>query len=233
MGVSTMIIIIILFVLVAMLLCTRTNKIFKGSGEAIRQTVADVYSAAADLIKRVKTTKPVRSIAVDHWAMINEYQRNNSWGIVSEKAIDEIYDKCKEDRILSVGAGNGTWEYLLQEKGLDITATDLDPSTSSWHKNPDGRYPIVIHEYSAAHAVEKFKFDTLMSVWPHPIMKFGSVVASSKPKKIIYVGEGVGDSTADDEFFDIVDKDYSVISTIDGPLKAQGWPEKMIIYLRN
>lgn len=169
-------------------------------------------------------------IPFHQWLKIDSVQKQFSWGIPSEEMFDAIVKHCGGDKILSIGAGHGFWEYQLLCRGLAITATDIKPSaTNDWYKDQWSVLPMEIIPQQANEAASTRKYDTLMMVWPHEKMNAGDIVAANAPGKVIYVGLGPKHSE-NKILFQILDADYDVLAQVDGPLADLGWPDQLIIY---
>jgi hypothetical protein len=131
----------------------------------------------------------------------DEYVKKYAWAIPDDKAIKI----CKKYLpILEIGAGRGYWASLI---GHDIQCFDIEKYENTY-------YPIDT----------KFKMDnscTLMFCWP----PYDDQMAFDYLKEytgdtIIYIGEGCGGCTADDQFHDELENSWKEIETY----KIPQWP---------
>ena len=150
------------------------------------------------------------------------HQRRNfalrkSWAIPDKTAIKEIinfYHFHKINYILEIGAGLGLWAGLLTIGGINIKATDIDPFVYLDEYNPE-TYTNVEH-ISATGAVVKYQDAECLSIcWPEYDKSYATdSIKLFAGKYIIYIGEEQGGCNADDEFFDILRKEWIHIKSV-------------------
>lgn len=108
-----------------------------------------------------------------------------------------------EGTVLEVGAGTGLVAKYLNAVGVNIIATD----DYSWHKKDFSKwksfYPVENLDYRDA--IKKYNADFLLLCWPmyeDPLATNAAKLFSelNPDGKILYIGEGVGGCTGDDEF---------------------------------
>jgi hypothetical protein len=125
-----------------------------------------------------------------------------------------------ESTLLSIGSGVGTTEKLMQlyasEKKLPLTVIATDPWLS--HDTTDAKALIKTHAMDGVTAVSEYHTDGLLLSWP----SYDSPIAANvlkafmktNGKFVIYIGEGHGGCTADDEFHDLLDEHWDLQSCL-------------------
>jgi hypothetical protein len=145
-----------------------------------------------------------------------------SWAVPTEEVIQAI---AEFSPIVEIGAGRGYWASLLKQAGADVRAYDVAPPQLSdnnhWHKNRHPEVPRVFTDVQFGNqavlgsmAPER----TLFLCWP----AYNEPMASEclrcfEGDKLIYVGEGPGGCTGDDEFHETLENSWEEILNIDIP----------------
>ena len=140
---------------------------------------------------------------------------NFSWALPSQDVIDSLFALFREKgKILSVGAGRGLWERLLEEAGLDVTATDAFKSHGI---ETDGKTYTHVYRMDHLTAIASFpEATTLLLCWPTFKDPFAfEALERFRGDYLIYIGEGEGGCTANDSFFDLLDKEWNQTKFID------------------
>lgn len=106
--------------------------------------------------------------------------------------------------IVEIGAGTGYWAKVLSDHGGDVLAFDLlGLAWEQWfpHGQVEG---VVVGRGGSEKAVEHAQ-RTLLLVWPpydeamaHDVLR---QYEGAGGRRLVYVGEGPGGCTADDDFF--------------------------------
>lgn len=151
-----------------------------------------------------------------------------SWAIPCDEALDEI---AKYSPIIEIGAGTGYWASLLKAKGARVSAFDINPpifSENEWHGETRSCFTDVV-----TGSVENINGDTLFLCWP----PYGGRLAydcllKSQSRIVIYIGEGRGGCTADDDFYDHLDANFELIKEIDIP-QFEGLHDYLTVWRRN
>lgn len=164
----------------------------------------------------------------------NDHVSNYGWALPNEDAINQIKSFVGADKIIEIGSGLGAWAKLLQSEGISITPTDIsiDPNVNRQIGRSKGHTNIEVID--GVNAIKKYgDHSVLMMVWPpydNPIAF--NVLNSFKGNKVIFVGEGYGGCTADDNFFNLLEEEWSLYSYISIP----SWPminDGLFLYIRN
>lgn len=124
-----------------------------------------------------------------------------SFAVPSDEALDLI---ASYGPVVEVGAGTGYWARLLRDRGCDVLAYDLLGSAfNRWF--PSGQYGGV--ERGGTRMAEVHADRTLLMVWP-PMSEMAAnalrYYERGGGRRLVYVGEGYGGCTADDDFFELV-----------------------------
>lgn len=144
---------------------------------------------------------------------IRYFQKNYSWAIPCKEAIECIYNFSEKEKILEIGAGLGLWAQLLKLRGVNIIATDNFMSHTDKNKE---RY-CYIEDIDANGAIEKYDVKILLIIWPPMTNMATEAVKRFNGNKIIYIGEKKGGCTGNSSFFDLLQKEWKLVSNIDIP----------------
>ena len=133
--------------------------------------------------------------------------RKYSWAIPNKKALSTIADYASNG-IIEIGAGNGYWAYCLTQKSIKVIAYDLKVSENPWHSVQRGD----------TLEASKHSDRTLFLCWPpYDEPMAADALRSYKGKTVIYVGEGYGGCTADDEFHKLLKAEWKKIKVVKIP----------------
>lgn len=151
-----------------------------------------------------------------------------AWAIPTAEALEEI---GRHQPIVEAGAGTGYWASLLRKMGVDIVAYDIVPvpaKYNEWHFRANKSWSDVLSGDESV--VEKFPQKTLFICWPPGDNPFAfRALSKYKGKTFIYIGEGQGGCNGNDDFFDLLRKDWVLKKTIALPQ----WPsiyDAMYVY---
>ena len=166
-----------------------------------------------------------------------EFTRNISWAIPNHNVIDQL-TKFFVDKgpILEVGSGFGLWTGLLKAYGLDVVATDpflshgLDDVASSQRSSKTYTDVVCMNHLKA---IETYNTPCLFLCWPSCGGSFAAeALIAFQGKYLIYIGEGLGGCTANDEFFDILYNNWTKLEYISIP-SWNAINDGLYIYVRN
>lgn len=139
-----------------------------------------------------------------------------SWAIPNAEALAAI---AEQGKIVEVGAGNGYWASLLRANGVDVVAYDSNPvetGTNDFHTSTKTSWTDVAKGDSKSAAQHPDR--ALMLSWPpqESSMAYDTLKAY-KGNTLIYIGEGRGGCTANQQFFDRLARDWEPIEEVDIP----------------
>jgi len=146
----------------------------------------------------------------------NEAIQRFGFAILSSLAVQALH---RYGRLLEVGAGSGYWSYELRKAGADVIATDPEPFSGVYF-NPEKMWGEVLR-MTAREAIEAYPRRLLLMVWPSiggawandALWAFGE----SGGSEFAYVGEGPGGCTADDAFFELLEREWAQSAEFDVP----------------
>ena len=129
------------------------------------------------------------------------------FGFVSWKWINPFVEWIAGRKCLEVMAGRGWLSHALRQKGVDVIATD----NHSW-ANKDFHYwqnlVTDVEELEAVESIEKYAADVDVVIMSWAFMDNTAAEVLKKLHEVnpnailVYIGEGSGGCTADDEFYD-------------------------------
>lgn len=155
--------------------------------------------------KKIIKTKMLNFSSED-WENMWNFRREISWHIPSDSLIDLLKSYSP---IVSVGSGLAYTEKMVLEKGGEIVATDLYPDkTNKWCTGEFNR--MGIDKKSSSEAVKAYPDRNVFMAWPpydNP-MAFETVKAMEVGRFLIYIGEGYGGCTGDDNLFHYLDSHF-------------------------
>lgn len=132
-----------------------------------------------------------------------------SWSMPSPEAIEFVV-KHANGSILDPMAGSGYWEYVLRQSGVDCVAFDLNPpqpdqAVNIYHLETATFVPVTQADAAVAAALA-VPGQSLFLSWP-PMDDSGARALRAYPgNRVIYIGEGNGGCTGDDQLFTLLDE---------------------------
>jgi hypothetical protein len=153
-----------------------------------------------------------------------------SWAIPTTEALTMIAVNAP---IVEIGAGTGYWAALLISMGVDIVAYDLNPpggarENSYRHKRTYTTVNEGNHKKLLRHADR-----ALFLCWPPYAEPMAHECLSAfKGDTLIYIGEGWGGCNADQDFWDLLRKEWEDVATCDIP-QFSGLHDGLSVYKRS
>jgi hypothetical protein len=128
--------------------------------------------------------------------------RQFSFAVPTEEALAAIA-AASPSGVVELGAGTGYWARLLHERGVDVVAYDLCPPPapeSPWFAGVTPWFPV---GPGGDDAVVAHHDRTVLLVWPTRNEEWAARSAAahhaSGGQQLVYVGEGPGGHTGDDQ----------------------------------
>lgn len=127
------------------------------------------------------------------------------FSLITKRSLNELIKYIGNKKCLEIMAGTGSLSYYLNNKGIDIVATD----NCQWQS--DGRWGSKpwcnIEQIDCIDAIEKYRDrEVIIISWPYmdsnayrSLLKMREVNPNAK---MIYIGEWIGGCTANDNFFE-------------------------------
>ena len=139
--------------------------------------------------------------------------REYAWAVPTDEAIQKIVEYSP---VVELGAGTGYWAHLVSQAGGDILRYDkaqpLDNVDWGYTKAWCGL------RLGGPSKAKKHSDRTLLLVWPPYDNPFAAdCLKAYKGSTVIFVGEGEGGCTGDDEFFEILQSSYIKIEEVGIP----------------
>lgn len=146
-------------------------------------------------------------------------QRSNfSYCNISSRDADNICNLLKGKIILEIGSGNGYLASKLQEKGLQVVATDkYSLDINGYSKTLGSKYFTNVDICSGLEALDKYKYEAVILSWPCYNQPWAAeVILNMKVGSyLLYIGESIGGCTADDTFYDYLHCYYKIIDSVE------------------
>lgn len=135
-----------------------------------------------------------------------------AWAVPSPDALDFVARRSGGYLIDPI-AGTGYWAYLLSARGIDCLAFDQNPPQAGENKNlwhPNATPFMEVVELDAVDAVKQHgKSRSLFLSWPpYKSSVAHDVLQAYTGDTLIYIGEGRRGCTADNDFFDLIEKEW-------------------------
>ena len=196
------------------------DKMIRSDPKIPMKTIDDLLRSYDKFMMNIPST--VDDDKMDIFRSINAYfemfQFNISFSWPNEEIIQRIVDFVGNDTILEIGSGLGLHARLLQEKGVNVIATD----DNSWELITNNRKPFTdIHICSNMTALTGFMTEAkaIMFVWPPftptKILHADSTSLSFFPgKKLIYIGEERSGATGSDKFHQRIEEEWELVDRI-------------------
>lgn len=133
--------------------------------------------------------------------------------------------------IVEMGAGTGYWARLLRDRGVEVRA--FDRTIPDGNKSPyDFQRTWTQVEVGTPESLSEFEDYTLFLCWP----PYDSPMAADcleywHGDLLVVVGEGRGGCTAEDGFFDLLDRDFVQWESFPVP-RWRGMNDYMDLYHR-
>jgi hypothetical protein len=150
--------------------------------------------------EQIEQYRMLDSLSSEELKFRSFFVKRYSWAIPSKEALLKIKEHSPQG-VVEIGAGLGLWAKLLEDIGVKIVAYDKFPTHNQYFEN--GSLFIKIYKGTEEKAAQHFN-KTLFLCWP-PYNEAMAYVALKKyieagGQKFIYIGEGDGGCTGDDDF---------------------------------
>lgn len=172
-----------------------------------------------EIQKTRKNRKLFRDFLLDDYRERRRLVQKYAWAIPDQEAIEVIASYFP---IVEIGAGTGYWAALIRQLGGEICCYDIKPPEQNWFKVSVG-YPEHIKDHSNS---------TLFLCWPPYAEPMATDCLKLYSGKILlYVGEGHWGCTGDDNFHELLEKEFEEIRCVEIP-QWSGLHDYLWVYRR-
>ena len=183
-------------------------------------------SPSASMVESFVNTHQLRAELCDRYA----------WAVPSPEALQFLAGRFPW--IVEIGAGRGYWGRLLNNLGVDFRAYDAavrwkdnTVHKNHWHHATGSHtfFPVSRADHNVTGA---WKNRALMLCWPpyNDPMAYEALLAY-RGSSLIYIGEGSGGCTADDQFHGMLEDVWDEVEHLELP----AWPgirDSLMVYRR-
>lgn len=181
--------------------------------EITREEMTDAHNVLLKSQNKQELTR--QEIAKINRRPVSNYTRERvlkymGFVILTTDLMDELANYLQGKRVLEVMAGNGSLSKCLQDRGINIKATDNEV----WATKENSIYSewknawTNIENIDVLDAVRKYgrNIDTIVISWPPyksklPLQMMRLLQEINPKVEVIYIGESAEGCTADDEFY--------------------------------
>lgn len=161
---------------------------------------------------------------VDHWDGVtpygnargieagrHQYTKRFAWSIPSPGDISWMAGTLDGRGLVEVGAGAGYWAWQAQQAGIDTVAYEpYGPADNDFVAGHE--YVTTLRDGSAAAGNHPDR--ALMLCWPSYDSSWAAdTLAAFKGDLVVYVGETAGGCCADDDFFELLGKEWTEVGS--------------------
>lgn len=162
------------------------------------------------------------------------FTSNYGWAVPDLKSLQQIKDFVGDGKVLEIGSGYGLWAKLLKDIGVNIIATDVLSDQEQKRYRPQDKTFTEVEDWNDFDSINKYgsKSDVLMLCWPpydNPMAT--TALRGFGGNKLIYIGEGFSGCTANDDFFDLLEKQWTEVDDI-SLNKWEGIHDALYLYRR-
>ena len=149
---------------------------------------------------------------MDRIDLRGQFIKNIGFTLISNDWIKPLSNWIGNRKCLEVMAGTGSLSFALQQQGINIIATDNFSwdGQSNWNNNDN--YWTEIEHIDAIEVVKKYgkDIDIILMSWPYMDDTAYRILHTMREVNqnciMIFIGEGMGGCTADDEFFQSIEE---------------------------
>ncbi len=158
-------------------------------------------------------------------ALVVEY----AWAIPDPATLRFIAEHAGS-RIVEMGAGTGYWSWMLAQLGGDILAFDAHPphcAKNEWHQTGKTYYDV---QPGTPEDLARYSDRTLFLCWPPYDTDMAARCLQHYPgDRLIYIGEGSGGCTGDEEFHGKLEAEWEEIAS-HRPIQWEGIHDWVTVY---
>ena len=134
-----------------------------------------------------------------------------SWSVTDPGSVQFVAAYSRQ-LLLDPMAGTGYWGYVLKQLGVDVASYDAAPQTNPWHK--DSALWVPVNQGYAEVTVDKHPDRVLFLSWPpYSEPSAWRTLCEYQGDRVIYIGEGDGGCTADTDFHELLQEDWTEVAS--------------------
>ncbi|MFE2353420.1 hypothetical protein [Streptomyces parvulus] len=134
-----------------------------------------------------------------------------AWSIISPGDVTWLLGQLDGRAVVEVGAGTGYWAWQLEQAGVDVAAYDPHPPAEDNPYCKGNTFTTVLQD--DASAVKHHQDRALLMVWPpYDGEHARHALSVYEGDLFVYAGEGWGGCTADDGFYELLDREWAEVS---------------------
>lgn len=172
----------------------------------------------------------------DRWDICREY----AWSIPDPISLEFVASHLGA-RAIEIGAGTGYYASMLAQHGTHVICYDSHPpqrSTENWWCSPAGSKrllgqlrPVYQEVYWGGPGKAAHYTYPLFLCWPPMSGMAYKTLKAYAGNKLVYIGEGNGGCTADEAFFELLDRRWNEIDSHQ-PVQWSGIHDEITVYER-
>lgn len=137
-----------------------------------------------------------------------------AWSIPTPSDLEWLKTVVDGKSVVEVGAGTGYWAWQLAQVGVDVAGFDAKPGEENTFCGSRQFHRV---ERGGPEAAAEFADRALFLCWPpYATSMAADVLAAYRGDLLIYAGEGVGGCCGDDDFHELVGKEWEEVSSAPG-----------------
>lgn len=178
----------------------------------------------------------------DRYSLRQKLVRQFAWAIPTKSVVNSIAGhlaKMEVKTLVSIGAGTGFWEHMLEKSqykpsDCEVVAYDLNPPVGDEGCNPYRHVQqfMCIDPGGPEKAAEHGEDSALFLSWPpYAEPMAADSLRNFVGKMVVFVGEGRGGCTGDDEFHEMLSAEWEEADWLEIP-RWYGINDHVTVYTR-
>jgi len=189
------------------------------------RTVGRLFGRCDEYGRRLELTDEEFAAIPDRNKLVARY----AWTITDPDSVGFVASHVRNG-LVDPMAGTGYWAFLLGQCGIDVVSYDASPKDNPWHQ----KHPLwapVAQGYGEV-VIDNHPDRTLLLAWP-PYSEPGGfrTVREYKGSRIIYIGEGSGGCTGDDDLHELLDDQWREVD-VHTPVQWWAIHDQITVYQR-
>lgn len=177
------------------------------------------------------------------WHKRHDYCRKYTWAVPDPASLAFVAQYLAP-RAIEIGAGMGYWAWQLTQLGVDMVCYDIAPpdvvTNNTYHSPRTDKYGDFTDTYITPYArilqggpevLTAHSDRTLFLCWPPMSDMAAECLRHYTGKRLIYIGEGDGGCTADEQFFTFLAQEWKEIAE-HTPVQWDGIHDYITVYER-